>query len=221
MDLRSAPGRAFGGTELADPSNVTLGHKSVPRWNLPDGWVISNRPAHQALVSEDDFIAAQDINAARGPAPQDAPVLRRYLLAGLLACGMCGRRMESAWSNGKAAYRCRHGRISAMAPDPARPKNAYIREDKLLPHLPALARRSVGRAQVHMAPASGAGLICLAWTRGRVHRSDGPAVRAIPQPENGMAVTIVEEARPVTGGVDTHDTGSSRTAAAAPANQPR
>ena len=49
-----------------------------------------------------------------------------------------GLRMESAWSNGKAAYRCRHGRTSAMAPDPGRPKNTYIREDKLLPHLPAL-----------------------------------------------------------------------------------
>jgi site-specific DNA recombinase len=46
--------------------------------------------------------------------------------------------MESAWTNGKSAYQCRHGRTSAMAPDPARPKNTYIREDKLLPHLPAL-----------------------------------------------------------------------------------
>ena len=27
-----------------------------------------------------------------------------------------------------------------MAPDPARPKNTYIREDRLLPHLPALHR---------------------------------------------------------------------------------
>ena len=126
------------GTELADPGNVTLGHKSVARWNLPDGWVISNRPAHPALVSEAGFVAAQDINAARGPVPQHAPVLRRYLLAGLLACGACGRRMESAWSNGKAAYRCRHGHTSAMAPDPARPKNTYVREDKLLPRLPAL-----------------------------------------------------------------------------------
>jgi hypothetical protein len=60
------------------------------------------------------------------------------LLAGLLACGLCGRRMESAWANGKPAYRCRHGRISAMAPDPSRPENTYVREDKLLPHLPAL-----------------------------------------------------------------------------------
>src|SRR5450755_500286 len=54
-------------TELADPANVTLGHRSVQRWNLPDGWVISNRPAHPALVSEDDFIAAQDVTAAPPP----------------------------------------------------------------------------------------------------------------------------------------------------------
>jgi hypothetical protein len=110
----------------------------VQRWNLPDGWVISSRLAHQALVGEDDFVAAQGIGAARGPVPQAQLVLRRYLLAGLLACGVCGRRMESAWSNGKPAYRCRHGRTSAMAPDPSRPKNTYVREDKLLPHLPAL-----------------------------------------------------------------------------------
>ena len=117
---------------------MTLGHKSVQRWNLPDGWVISNRPAHPPLVSEADFVAAQDVNAARGPAPQASPVLRQYLLAGLLACGVCGRRMESAWSNSKPVYRCRHGRTSAMAPDPGRAKNTYIREDKLLTHLPAL-----------------------------------------------------------------------------------
>jgi transposase len=33
---------------------------------------------------------------------------------------------------------------------------------------------------------------------------DGLRVRAIPQPVKGMAVTIVEEARAITGGVDTH-----------------
>jgi site-specific DNA recombinase len=48
--------------------------------------------------------------------------------------------MESAWSNGKPAYRCRYGHTSAMppAPDRAGPKNAYIREDRILPRLPAL-----------------------------------------------------------------------------------
>src|ERR1039457_3210112 len=109
---------------LPAPANSSMGQKSLQRWNLPDGWVISDRPAHPALVSEADFIAAQDISAARGPAPVIAPAApgtRRYLLAGLLACGTCGRRMESAWSNGKAAYRCRHGHTSAAPPDPARP----------------------------------------------------------------------------------------------------
>jgi Recombinase/Recombinase zinc beta ribbon domain len=96
--------------DLADPANVSMGHRSVQRWNLPDGWVISNRPAHEALVSEADFVAAQDACAARGPSPGTGPGLpgkRRYLLSGLLTCGTCGRRMESAWSNGKPAYRCR------------------------------------------------------------------------------------------------------------------
>src|SRR5689334_5280745 len=69
------------------------------------------------------------------------------------------------------------------------------------------ARRSVGRAQVF-------------WHRRRCrsdlpgldqrpgfHRSDGQRVRAIPQPEKGTAVTIVEtraDTRAITGGVDTH-----------------
>ena len=128
-------------TELADPGDISLGHKSVQRWNLPDGWVISNRPAHPALVSEADFIAAQNINAARGPSPQAETATlerRHYLLAGLLICNACGRRMESAWSNGKPAYRCRHGHTSATTPGPGRVRNAYVREDRILGHLPAL-----------------------------------------------------------------------------------
>jgi site-specific DNA recombinase len=98
--------------------------------------VISSRPAHPALVSDADFIAAQDATAPRGPA---GPATRRYLLAGLLVCGRCGRRLESAWSNGKPAYRCRHGYTSATSPGPGRLKNLYVREDKILPRLAALA----------------------------------------------------------------------------------
>ena len=46
--------------------------------------------------------------------------------------------MESAWSHGRPAYRCRHGYTSAAPPDADRPKNAYVREDRILPQLPAL-----------------------------------------------------------------------------------
>jgi Recombinase zinc beta ribbon domain len=108
----------------------------VQRWNLPEGWVISKHPAHAALVSDADFIAAQDTAAPRGPA---GPAVRRYLLAGMLACGRCGRRLESAWSNGKPAYRCRHGHTSAASSHPTRAKNTYVREDQILLHLAAIS----------------------------------------------------------------------------------
>ena len=45
----------------------------------------------------------------RGPA---GPATRRYLLA----CGTYGRRLESAWSNGKPAYRCRPATPAPLAP---------------------------------------------------------------------------------------------------------
>jgi site-specific DNA recombinase len=116
----------------------------VQRWNLPAGWVISRKPAQPALVSEADFIGAQDTTAPRGSA---GPATRRYLLAGLLACGRCGRRLESTWSNGKPAYRCRHGYTSATRREPGRPKNTYIREDQILPHLAAIAILLAGSSQ--------------------------------------------------------------------------
>ena len=55
--------------DLVNPVNTGLGHRQVQRWNLPEGWVISKWPAHAALVSEADFIRAQDTarRAARQP----------------------------------------------------------------------------------------------------------------------------------------------------------
>lgn len=119
--------------ELVDPANTGLGHRQVQRWALPQGWVISTRPSHPALVSEEDFIAVQGIRADRDTRAASG---RRYLLAGLLRRGICGRRLESCWANNRPAYRCRHGYSSATTPDPARPKNLYVREDHILPHLP-------------------------------------------------------------------------------------
>lgn len=47
-------------------------------------------PRTRALVSQADFIAAQEATAPRGPM---GPATRRYLLAGLLACSRCGRSL--------------------------------------------------------------------------------------------------------------------------------
>ncbi|MFF3377611.1 recombinase family protein [Streptomyces sp. NPDC002680] len=120
---------------LIDPENTGLGHRDIMRWNTPTDWIISTQPAHPALVSEADFIAAQHTRANRETAPK-----RAYLLAGLLRCGVCRRRMESHWAH-RPAYRCRHGHSSATPPIPHRTPSAYVREDHVLPHLPALAIR--------------------------------------------------------------------------------
>ena len=181
--------------DLVDPANTGLGHKQVQRWNLPEGWVISRHPAHPALVSEADFIAAQDATAPRGPA---GPATRRYLLAGLLACGQCGRRLESAWSNGKPAYRCRHGYTSAARPEPGRPKNTYIREDQILPHLAALAILLNGDDQALpdgtmqvTAPGQAAGLIDQLRTAGITLTYD-PDTRTI-RTSDSAAVTVGQD----------------------------
>ena len=129
--------------KLIDPGNTGLGHRQIQRWAMPDGWVISARPSHPGLVSEEDFIAMQGLRAQRVAGMAER---RRYLLAGLLRCGICGRRMESCWAGNRPAYRCRHGYSSAVTPNPARPKNADVREDRILPHLPALHARLAATA---------------------------------------------------------------------------
>ena len=179
--------------DLVDPANTGLGHRQVQRWNLPEGWVISKHPAHAALVSEADFIAAQQLTAPRGPA---GPAVRRNLLA----CGQSRRRLESAWSNGKPAYRCRHGYTSATRSTPDRPANLYVREDQILPRLAALAilqsegsrsphDRKLTSAQV-TAPAQAAQLIDR-LRAGHVTLICDPATRTLrTDTNNSLAVTV-------------------------------
>lgn len=123
----------------------------MQRWNLPQGWVISKHPAHAALVSEADFIAVQDTTAPRGPA---GPAVRRYLLAGLLACGQCGRRLESAWSNGRPALPVPPRLLQRHPPGTRTAPNTYVREDQILPHLAAIAILLASKA---VAPGRGNG----------------------------------------------------------------
>ena len=180
--------------DLIDPANTGLGHRQVQRWNLPDGWVISTRPAHSAFVSEADFIAVQEISTPRGPT---GLATRCYLLAGLIRCGACERRLESAWSNGRPAYRCRHGYTSATRPDSTRAKNVYIRKDQILPHLAALAILLAsdehvpghpGQARQIASPAQAAALIDHLRSSGRTFTYD-PQNRTL-QADTEDAVTI-------------------------------
>jgi hypothetical protein len=96
--------------------------------------VVSKALTHPALVSEADFVAAQQVRAER--ATGDG-VRRRYLLRGLLRCGHCGRRMDSHWVHGRAGYRCRHGHRSTASRPADAPDNLYVRQDVMLRGLAA------------------------------------------------------------------------------------
>jgi hypothetical protein len=69
--------------------------RAIRRANIKDQWVLSNAPAHPALVSEADFVAVQKISAVATP---KAGPPREHLLAGLVICDSCGRRAESQWA---------------------------------------------------------------------------------------------------------------------------
>lgn len=50
-------------------------------------------------------------------------------------CGICGRKMQGNWNNGRPHYRCTFLSQYAAKNKVDHPKTVYIREDHLLPHL--------------------------------------------------------------------------------------
>lgn len=123
--------RTYSEHELVDEDNLALGFVQHIRHAAPDQWVISIPIAHEALVSEEQFVAIQSIHSLR---PDQ---IHTYQYTGLLLCGQCSRRMEGTWSNGGAAYRCRHGHFSTNSRS-GRTPNAYIGESDLLARMPLL-----------------------------------------------------------------------------------
>jgi site-specific DNA recombinase len=113
-------------TDLAGPA---AGEPARGR-NQRDDWVISRRPAHRALISEADFVAAQKISALA--TPEDGAPRRPYRLTGLLICVFCERRMEPHWAHGRAWYRCRHGADRTKPAGPGTARAVYVREDRAL-----------------------------------------------------------------------------------------
>ncbi|WP_080640544.1 recombinase family protein [Salinispora arenicola] len=118
--------------EPIDPAAPSRGYREVLRWNPSSDWVISARVVHPPLVSEQGFIAVQAVRSTR---PTADGKQRVYLLAGLMQCGLCGRRMDAHWVNRRPGYRCRHGHSSAKPADATRPGNLYAREDKTMAYL--------------------------------------------------------------------------------------
>ena len=125
-------GRARKSDVLVDPANVQLGTKSVFVDNPAADWVWSDDPAQPALVDQPTWNLAQRMRCQRSVTAAG----RTYLLAGLLRCAHCGKRLESAWNNGRATYRCKHSAPAVSVK--GAPSTLSVREDLILQHLPAL-----------------------------------------------------------------------------------
>jgi hypothetical protein len=128
-------------TRAGDKTSLPPGSKPTRSWNPRDQWEISPPGAHPALVSEADFLRAQQVTALTAP---DDGNLNRYRLTGLVICGLCGRRAEGHWAHGRARYRCRHGHTSASDAQPDRPRTLYVREDQLIEQAHAQLASHIG-----------------------------------------------------------------------------
>lgn len=91
-----------------------------------------------AIVDDDTFTFAQQVLTRRGTGPQEHKPHRTrkpYQLRGRLICGYCQRRMQGEWNNNAPYYRCRFPQEYAIANRVDHPRNVYVREDHIVPHL--------------------------------------------------------------------------------------
>ena len=119
---------------LIDVDDVGLGHQTKMRWNNPDAWVWSEEPAHEAIIHLDLFQEAQKaFNSGRRRPPSRSPG-RRYLLSGLIRCGICGRRMQGQQNHDRPYYRCRFPDQYGVG-EAQHPRNLYVKEEAVMPGL--------------------------------------------------------------------------------------
>jgi hypothetical protein len=107
------------------------------RWNNHADWVWSERPVHEALalVPMETFEAVQTMFGRTRQSARRTPAEgRHYLLAGIMRCGLCGRRMQGQWNHGRPYYRCKFPDDYGIdAHD--HPKSVYVKEEAVLPGL--------------------------------------------------------------------------------------
>ena len=120
---------------LIDVDDVALGHETKMRWNGDAAWVWSQEMSHEPLVSPEEVeeVRARLRATARRSAdrrPRSTP--RPYMLRSLIFCGLCDRRMQGTWNNGKPHYRCQFPNQYASTND-RHPKAVYVREALVVP----------------------------------------------------------------------------------------
>jgi hypothetical protein len=133
---------------------------------------VSKGITHPALVTETHFVAAQQVCAERAASGGR----KRRLLAGLLRCGHCGRRMDAHWVHHRAGYRCRHGNRSTTSRPADAPESLYLREDDILRRIAARIARDIGPRE---RPGSAEEVISILRSNAVVVEVYGPATGAL------------------------------------------
>lgn len=120
---------------LIDVRDVALGHETRMRWNDRDAWVWSQELTHEPLVSVELYEQVQaQFETTRRASTRTPKEGRHYVLAGLMTCGKCGRRMHGAWNHGHPNYRCQFSNQYAIDPT-EHPRTLSVNEASLVPGL--------------------------------------------------------------------------------------
>ena len=120
---------------LLDVDDVALGHQTKMRWNDTSEWIWSPEPMHEAIVTREQFDAAQAMFSTPKQRPPRQPAEgRHYLLSGLMHCDICGRRMQGQRNHGTAYYRCKYP-TDYPQPEGGHPRSVYVREASVTPGL--------------------------------------------------------------------------------------
>lgn len=148
--------------QLIDVNDVALGHATKQTWNEPGKWIWSKQTVDEPLIDTGTFEQVQALHRAKGSADERTPrrTPRAYALRGVVRCGICGRKMQGSWNNGKPHYRCTFLDQYAAKNKISHPSSVY-----LLP-----ARGTVARAARCVAvPQARPGRVHLGRARVRSH----------------------------------------------------
>ena len=132
-------------------------------------WIWSPQPVHDALVSVERFVAAQEISGHRfgsrsgsGPNTRHPHTKRSYLLRTYLFCDLCGRRMFGKTRRGTPYYVCApkkdytsHFHSHSDDQAHAGAGSCFVREDVLVEQLSAfLSEHVFGAYRRHLLDAN-------------------------------------------------------------------
>jgi hypothetical protein len=121
--------------ELLDARDPALGTVSRQHWQEREAWSWSEQPSWPALVPKELFERANsritNTYGGRRRPPRAEP--GRYLLAGAIRCGHCGKAMFGNTAKDKPYYRCAATRPDYAAPSvTGHPPTYMVREERVL-----------------------------------------------------------------------------------------